>query len=593
MQAREGPPADIAFIGAGEGRWWRFRSPLAVYRAEHISEVVPVLRAADRAAGQGLWAVGFVAFEAAGAFERALVTHGPLSGLPLAEFRIFDSPEPSRMVPTKGRGLRWPSVSPSMTRDTYLEAVRLVLEQIGAGEVYQVNLTFPLTALSAIRADQLFFSTARSARVDFASYLGTSGFDILSLSPELFFALDGNNITMRPMKGTRPRGRFESEDLALSAALAGSAKDQAENLMIVDMVRNDLAKIARTGSVVTRDLFQIERYPTVWQMTSSVSAVTKADLPELFSALFPCASVTGAPKIAACNMIRNLEPEPRGVYTGAIGFIGPGRSARFSVAIRTALFDRSSGLLRFGVGSGIVADSDPPAEWEECLVKARAIASAPSDYSLLETMRSLPTGEIPLLEVHLRRLGSSADRLGFDFDRTAVLETIKEALSALPRRLHRIRVLLERSGEASVETSLLARWPRPLRLIISTVRVDHDNPMLFHKTTLRETYDKALREAEQRGGDEAVLLNCDGLVTECSRCNLVAELEGDRVTPPLASGLLPGVMRSSLLDKGMIQERELHPSDLRRASRLWVINAVHRISSAKLLPAVEAEGESS
>jgi para-aminobenzoate synthetase/4-amino-4-deoxychorismate lyase len=378
---------------------------------------------------------------------------------------------------------------------------------------------------------------------------------------------------MRPMKGTRPRGRFGEEDRRLAAELVASEKERAENLMIVDMVRNDLGRLAEPGSVVVEERFAVERYPTVWQMTSTVAARSPARLPELFTALFPCASVTGAPKPATMRRIRELEPTPRGVYCGAVGLVAPGGRARFAVAIRTLELDLVSRHFRYGVGSGVTWDSEPAAEWRECLDKARVLDGARPGFELLETMRWRAGRGVELLDLHLERLAGSADYFGFALPDVAALRAAVLARgAALAAGDHRLRLRFGRDGTTAIDTEPFAPERHAWRIAIAAEPVDSRDPRLFHKTTDRALYDRARAGAPD--ADEVLLVNERGELTEGTRTNLFVQFGGEWVTPPLDSGLLPGVFRTSLLRAGRVIEAPLHPRDLRRAHRIRLGNAL-------------------
>ncbi len=359
--------------GAGDdGRWWRFLAPVERRSATTLAEVRDLLASVERATEDGLWAVGFVGYEAAPAFDASLAVRAPATGA-LAAFSFFPSPELVDAPPGADLAAKVEGLQPLQGETEHAVAIATVHAAIAAGETYQVNLTFPLQGRIAGDPEALFWRLAPASAAPHAAFLDCGDTALVSLSPELFFRRENGRVTMRPMKGTRTRGRYSEEDEVQAAALAASPKERAENLMIVDMVRNDLGRIARTGSVAVESLFALERYPTVWQMTSTVTARSPAGLPELFGALFPCASVTGAPKARTMEWIARLERRPRGVYCGAIGWAAPRRRASFSVAIRTAVVERSSETLEYGVGSGVVWDSEPAAEYRECLAKAGAL----------------------------------------------------------------------------------------------------------------------------------------------------------------------------------------------------------------------------
>ena len=449
------------------------------------------------------------------------------------------------------------------------------------GDTYQVNFTFPLCARLALDPWALFSSLFHTQRPRYAAYLDTGRFAIASVSPELFFDWRDDRLSTRPMKGTAPRGGSPRADDLQAQALAASEKDRAENLMIVDMLRNDLGRVAQLGSVEVGELFAIERYPTLLQMTSSVEARTSAGLPEIMAALFPCASVTGAPKVRTMEIIAQTEQAPRGVYTGAIGYVGPGRRARFNVAIRTVVVDRESGESCYGVGSGVVADSSAAGEYAECLLKARILSEAP--FRLLETMRWTPQEGFFLGGQHVDRLLASAAFFGGDVSRPAV-EAELQALAGRLREASRVRLLVDLDGRVEIEaTRLDTRFSHPdspfstgdltsVPVALAKTPVEETSPWLYHKTTRREVYDRALRESP--GVEEVILWNSRGEVTESCRANVVLDLGDGFVTPQVASGLLAGTYRASLLGKGRVREQVVKVADLAQARRLFLVNSV-------------------
>jgi para-aminobenzoate synthetase/4-amino-4-deoxychorismate lyase len=464
---------------------------------------------------------------------------------------------------------RW---HPTLTRGEYARALCAIHEAIGAGEVYQVNYTFRLRAPYEGDLLPLFWQLYERQPVPYAAYLDTGAHAIASLSPELFFALDGERITTRPMKGTAPRGLTRADDLQQAERLTRCPKNRAENLMIVDMARNDLGRIARIGSVRVPRLFEAERYATLWQMTSTVVACTDAPLPEIFRALFPAASITGAPKIRATHVIHALERAPRGVYTGAIGVVLPDRHAQFNVAIRTLHYDKAAGQLEYSVGSGIVWDSEQVAEYEECLTKAQVLFAPRPAFELLETLLWRRGRGYFLLEAHLKRLRDSADYFGFAVDADAVrhqLLTVAERFTA-PR--YRVRLRVNRYGEAQVEHASLAPERRVWRVALAHEPVNPREVFLYHKTTHRQVYERA--RAARPDCDDVILWNTRGEITESTLANVVVRLDGRYYTPPVECGLLAGVYREHLLQRGLLRERVLTPDDLRRAEAVYLINSV-------------------
>ncbi|MBW3572511.1 MAG: aminodeoxychorismate synthase component I, partial [Gemmatimonadetes bacterium] len=570
--------------GPGGARSFRFRGPRGIVRADGVGEVVPVLRAVERAVADGLHAAGFVAYEAAPAFDPAFATHPPDPRLPLAWFALYEAREEVHpgWAAADGDAELGPW-SIDVPEAGYLARVERIRELIAAGDTYQTNFTARLRA--PFRGDPvaLYERLCLAQRSAFCAYLDLGeGTAVASASPELFFRADGRALQLRPMKGTRPRGRWPAEDRALAAELAASSKDRAENLMIVDLLRNDAGRVAEFGSVRVERLYQVERYETVHQMTSTLRARLRPDagLAEVFGALFPCGSVTGAPKVRTMEIIRALEPGPRGVYCGAIGFVSPGEAV-FSVGIRTLLLDAAAGTAELGVGSGITWDSDAAAEYRECWSKAAFVRRAPAGFRLLETMLWEPEDGWFLLEGHLERLAASAEYFGYGFDRDQAERRLARAVQLFPGPPMRVRLLLDREGTIELDARTQVPSAAPARVAIAAEPVDSRDPLLYHKTTARAEYER--RAAARPDADDVLLVNERGELTESTIANLVLRVDGALWTPPLESGLLPGVFRAHLLEGGEIRERVLYPADLARAEEVWLVNSVRKWRAAEVI----------
>lgn len=564
-----------------DGEWRRFANPVRIIVAETVANIAAALREIDRSVEEeGLFAAGYLAYEAGAAFGLATYAPGP-DAPPLLWFGLFRDYEPVD-APAADTTYSFGEWQPSLSFDVYEAAIGRIKDAIAAGDTYQINYTFPLRATFEGDPWALFVSLTTAQRADYCAYLDMGRFVVCSASPELFFRLDGLTLTSRPMKGTAPRGLTLADDRRQIDWLRNSGKNRAENVMIVDMIRNDFGRIAHTGSVDAPALFTIERYPTLLQMTSTVTAETAAPLSEILAATFPCASITGAPKISTMRIINDLEPNPRGVYTGSIGFIAPDRRAQFNVAIRTATIDRQRGRAVYHVGSGVVWDSDARDEYDECLLKARVLHARPNnaaDFRLLESLRWAPDEGYFLLEYHLKRLIESAEYFNFRLDRAAV----ESALSGVAATLSgpgKVRLLADRAGQIESEAILLEEGapPVPLGVGLALWPVSSADVYLYHKTTRREAYDAA--RASRPDCDDVILWNERGELTESTVANLVLEIDGRRYTPPVSSGLLAGTMRGCLLERGELTERILLPTDLTRASRIWLINSVRGWMSA-------------
>ncbi|WP_369135601.1 aminodeoxychorismate synthase component I [Modestobacter sp. I12A-02662] len=565
----------------------RCPSPHRVLVAVRPDEVVDVLAEVERATDAGQWAFGYVAYEAAAGLDPHLAVHGSTPmGMPLVWFGLCD--EPLAVPPLEAAGPD--DVGPAAdwrrgwTPDGHARAVGQVRERIAAGDTFQCNLTVRLSGRVGGDPFRLYRDLALGQRGAHNAYLDLGRFAVASASPELFFERRGDEVLLRPMKGTSRRGRDRDEDRHLAHRLRSSAKERAENVMIVDLMRNDVARVAEVGSVEVPALFTVERYETVLQLTSEVTARLRpgTGLVDLFRALFPCGSVTGAPKASSMEIIRSLEPEPRGVYCGAIGLVGPPGApvrARFSVAIRTAAVDTTSGQAVYGTGGGITWGSEAPAEHAEVLTKTAVLGARPREFELLETMRLDPRRGLRNRERHLHRLAASAEHLGFRVDLPAARRLLAERLAGEPAA--RVRLRLRRDGTLAVDVEAL---PGPsagtVLLAVDDEPVDPAESWLYHKTTVREPYDR--RRARRPDADDVVLLNTRGELTETTRATLALELDGQWWTPPVDSGCLPGVERGRLLDLGVLRERVLLLGDLQRAERLAVISSLRGWRAARL-----------
>lgn len=567
-----------------------FTRPVRVLTAATRAEVDPLLAALDRAADAGHWAAGYLAYEAGYAFEE-VVAPAPSEG-PLGWFGVYDAPQ--RLSEVEAETLLSASgdyviTSPqfALNRATYRQRIAHVKEHVRAGDVYQINFTAPFRFGFTGDPVGLYRALRRRQGVGYGALIRAGDTCVLSRSPELFFSRSGARVVARPMKGTAGRGATSEEDAERARWLAADAKTQAENLMIVDLLRNDLSVVAEPGSVRVPALFTAERYDTLWQLTSTVEARLRpgTGTADVVRALFPCGSVTGAPKIRAMQLIAELEDEPRGVYCGAVGFVAPGDRAVFNVPIRTIVLQGEEG--RMGSGSGVVWDSDAEAEYDECLLKARFLTAPPApDFALLETMRW--DGGFDLLDRHLDRLRAAADYFAYPLDEEAIRERLSahtaDVRAGSPRK---VRLTLDRRGHTEVVVTPLDADPLPLRrAVVYPEPVDAADPFLRHKTTHRPVYERAYAWALERGFDEAVLVNRRGEVTEGTRTNVFARCDGRLVTPPLASGGLGGVYRAHVLaTHPEASEAVLRPADLLSADAVYVCNALRGLHEVSLSPA--------
>ncbi|MCF7818157.1 MAG: aminodeoxychorismate synthase component I [Kiritimatiellales bacterium] len=580
------------------GKWLWFGQPEKVLRAERVEDVLPMLREAE---ASGLYAAGFVSYEAAPAFDHALKTH-PSEGFPLLCLGLFHAPDVLEQIESVGCSSAASSVGgeskqsfnlrcgsdgaysigsmkPSVVKEEFIEVISEIKERIAEGATYQVNYTYRLNADFSGDAWAFFYELVNGQKTDYAAFIDTGDFAICSASPELFFSLNGGKVLSRPMKGTARRGRTFSEDWKQAEALRRSEKDCAENIMIVDMIRNDIGRIAEPGSVETTSRFDVEKYPTVWQMTSTVQGKSDEGVVSTMTALFPCASITGAPKAKTMELIQGLEKSPRKIYTGGIGFITPQGEACFSVAIRTALIDRKAGRLEFGVGGGIVWDSDAEAEYEETLTKARVLTQPRPDFQLLETMLWEPESGIFLLDEHLQRLGKSAAYFDVPLDQYAILQALEEIIHTCAGVNFKMRLLVARDGSFEVQA---LPWQRDegvaATIALAKGPVDSLDVFLFHKTTNRAVYERAKVDFPEC--DDVILWNERGEVTEGCIANIVIRKDGRLVTPPVECGLLAGTFREHLLKTGEIEEAVVSVADLKAATDIFLINSVRKWKNA-------------
>jgi para-aminobenzoate synthetase/4-amino-4-deoxychorismate lyase len=575
-----------------------FQNPLRILTAETLDEIPRVFAGIEEALAQGLYVAGYFAYECGYHFERCGDGKLAPQEMPLAWFGVYEQPVvfdhtegrfqgayslPEQDEPSHAstRPLS-EHVALGIPKPEYLASILKIKEHIAAGETYQVNFTDKISLQSEASPAELFASLSRHHSAAYGAMMNIAGHQVLSFSPELFFQRDGSAIETRPMKGTMRRGLDAAEDEAAAQRLQNDAKNRSEHVMIVDLLRNDLGRICTMGSVRTEDLFSIERYETLLQMVSTVAGTLRPDVTyyEIFRSLFPSGSVTGAPKIRTMQIIRALERQPRGVYTGSIGFIAPNGTARFNVAIRTIVM--KDGVARMGVGGGIVAESDPEDEHRECLLKAAFLTRTRHDFQLIETM--LWDRRFHLLALHMDRLESSALYFDFAFDREAVLsqlQALTDPFAAGERR--RVRLLLRPDGEITLESIALREEPSLGLAKLSAERTDSADIYLRHKTTHRTLYDRQFAEARAEGFDEVIFTNERGEVTEGAISNLFIEKDGRLLTPPLHCGVLPGIFRRHLLEtRANVEECILTIEDLKAADAIYLCNSVrgmHKVQS--------------
>ena len=590
-----------------------FVAPVRIYVAYTPADVAELFTQVERAIAAGQTAAGYFAYECGNCFEPKAGQRPLAAGEPLAWFGVyersyrfnhatgvFEGGEPPQLAQFRNAPqaqTEAPHVDAAFTLDEeqYAEHIEAIHEWIRAGDVYQLNLTAPYRLNVRGSKAALYAQLRMRQPVEYGAFLHTQpGQHILSFSPELFFRIDvrngGRRITTRPMKGTVARGRTMQEDRQRAEWLCNDPKNRAENLMIVDLLRNDLGRLGKFGSVRTENMFTVERYSTLWQMTSTVIGELRPDVGygDIFRALFPCGSITGAPKVRAMQLLAELEEQPRGVYTGAIGFFSP-QSTVFSVAIRTLALRGNEGIM--GVGSGIVIDSEAAEEYSECRLKAKFLtphsgrdAEVNDKFMLIETM--LWDSGYPLLNLHLERLTDSAEYFGFPFERLQVMAALEEHAqkfaAGAPRK---VRLLLDADGDLHISNEILRSSSEgsPARVCIAAERTFSSDNLLYHKTTKRELYAQAFAQAAENGFDDVLFLNERSEITEGAISNVFIEQDGHMFTPSLECGVLPGVYRRYMLQtRTEIVERVLTLDDLRSAGAVYICNAVRGLRKVQI-----------
>ena len=563
-----------------------YEGPTEELAAWSIEEVEPALDRLRTAVAAGRHAAGFVAYDAAYSLEPklwALARHGPGPLLWIGLFDGFRTLAADQLETMLGdpAGAWTGRPAPRITRDDYLAAAASVREHLFAGDFYQANLTFgcdvpvigpPMAAYARLR---------QRSQAGWAGIVRHPGGWLLSLSPEQFFTIRGRTIEAKPMKGTAPRRSDARADSAEVSKLAADPKQRAENMMIVDLLRNDLARVAEAGSVEVPELFTVETFPTVHQMVSRVTAKVRenVDPVSVLETLFPCGSITGAPKLAAIQALRGLEPEARGAYTGSMGWIEPGGDASFNVLIRTLELAEATTVARLGLGSGLVVDSRLGDEWAECLLKGKFVTPDEPDFDLIETMRFDPHSGVIDLDRHLDRLTGAAQDLQFRFDRHAARNEL-QAATFRRKEPAMVRLLLSPKGSMAIELKPVPAAQRgPVNVAIRPLPVDPADFRLRYKTTDRGFLDSARREG---GAFETVFIDPQGHLTEGSFTNIFIEREGRLLTPPLERGLMPGLLRQQLLDEGKAEEADLTVDDLKQG--FLIGNMVRGLIKARLIP---------
>lgn len=589
---------DVRRHGAAPARL--FSDPIMVHQARTAAEVAGVLDGIEQAQHDGYYVAGYLHYDAGKGLDSVWRAGDAVNGAdsvycarpdaPLAWFGVFRTIElinvddmAARLPDPAGAWVGQPQ--PRMTRTDYLSAIGQLLAYIQAGDIYQANYTFQADVPYCGDPLAVYARLRRTARAGYGGFIWTGEQAVASLSPELFFSLRAGQVMARPMKGTAQRLTDAAADAQAAQQLKSDPKQRAENLMIVDLIRNDLSRVAAAGTVRVPDLFRVETFPTIHQLVSDVTA----HLPDgvgavdVLRAAYPCGSITGAPKIRAMEIIDALEQGPRGLYTGSIGFLEPSGDAAFNVAIRTLVFphgqrpqDRAA-YATMGLGSGIVADSKGEDEWRECLAKGDFVTAASENFDLLETMSFDPVEGLVRLDRHLSRLAASAQELGFRFNRHDARNRLQAATFRTQTQA-RVRMRLGRSGALVVEVTPFPRLSDvPLTIALCDAPMAAQDFRLLHKTSLRNAYDQA-RIAS--GAAEVVFVDAHGFVTEGSFTNIFVERDGQLLTPSLDYGLLPGVLRAELLETGRARESALRLADLQDG--FFVGNSMRGLIPARL-----------
>jgi len=580
-----------------------FLHPAKTIAASTLDEIPALFQQIEQAIANGHYVAGYMSYECGYHFERFNAVNLSPQPLPLAWFGIYNQPfiydhadarftgeEPptptNNILPKENPTRFTDNATLTISEDEYCKRIEKIKEYIQAGDTYQVNFTDSVSMQTTASPASAFAMLSESQPVSYSAFINIAGHHILSLSPELFFRIESGRITTRPMKGTMPRGLDLTEDAQQAIKLQNDPKNRSEHVMIVDLLRNDLGRICTMGSVHADDLFSVERYETLLQMTSTISGTLRPNLRyyDIFKAIFPSGSITGAPKIHTMQLIRELERAPRGIYTGAIGFISPNDSAVFNVAIRTLVL--KDGTAQMGVGGGIVADSTPAEEYRECLLKAVFLTRSHQPFQLIETMLC-QQGQIRFFNMHLDRLESSATYFDIPFDRPTIQSQITATTNQLhPEESHRIRLLLDSSGNMAITAERLSPQSEASKISVrlSPTPTNSTDVFLRHKTTHRERYNSDYAQARADGFDEVIYTNERSEVTEGAISNIFIQQDNKLLTPPLTSGVLPGIYRRHLLETdATAEERTLTIRDLETAEAVFLCNSVRGLRRVKHL----------
>ena len=572
-------------------RSYLFSNPLKIISCYRLEDVKDAFFELEDFLSKGYYAAGFISYEAGFSFEENLKGLRLDPGFPLIWFGIYKKPiifrhrEKIDLFTNKNLTYSINNLQFNISRKKYVDNIKKIKNFIKRGDTYQVNYTFKYKFNFSGSLPGFYEDLKSKQSVSYSSRIKTSEFSILSLSPELFFRKNKALMEVRPMKGTIDRGRDVDQDRRNIEILSQSLKDRSENVMIVDLLRNDLGRISRAGTVTTERLFEVERYETLLQMISIVKAKLKKNvsLYELFRAIFPSGSVTGAPKINTMKIINSLEKEPRRVYTGSVGFFAPNGDAVFNVAIRTVLINNKTKKGEMGIGSGIVIDSEPYKEFEECKLKADFVTKKKTDLKLIETILWQPDKSYFLLKEHIDRLSSSCEYFNFKFDKKYIRRMLKGLENEFKNRSdYRVRLLLGSDGNVKSSFSRISNNAVVQKVRFSDKRVSSRHVFLYHKTTDRELYNKEHKKWKKKGYFDIIFTNEKNQITEGAISNIIIKKGKTYYTPPVESGLLNGVFRKSLLKKIPLKEKVLYKKDVLCANEVYMVNSVRGMKRVEL-----------
>ena len=569
-----------------------FKNPLKIISCDFPSQIRPSIEKIESFLKKGYFAAGFLSYEAGFGLEDALKGK-KAQGVPLLWFGIFKDAETFDYSDVlfnddASKGMyNINDVETEISKKEYISSIKRIKAYIEKGDTYQVNHTFKLDFSFTGSIPDLYLCLRKKQSVSYSALIKIDERYILSFSPELFFKKEKGIIQVKPMKGTIGRGRLLNEDKQNAKTLHFCPKNRSENIMIVDLLRNDLSRISRKDSVETRKFFSIEKYESLFQMTSTVEGKVRkgVSLYALFKATFPSGSVTGAPKISSMKIIDKLEKSPRKIYTGSIGLLAPNGESTFNVAIRTLLIDKSKKKGEMGIGSGIVYDSDPKSEYDECILKAKFLTEKIKDFSLIETLLWEPGKGCPLLKFHLERLSASAEYFDYKFSKKAVGAFLDKLSKDFDNKCYRVRFLLNKNGEMSVSHKIAEKSNSYKLIIFSTKKTDPTDKFLFHKTTNRNIYDREHKKYKDKGFFDVIFCNKHNQVTEGAISNIIIKKGGKYYTPPIECGLLDGVYKRYLISEKIlnIQERILTSDDIKTAQRIFLTNAVRGMVPVRFL----------